>query len=219
MTKEHIHAVLTGDLIQSRAADKATVDATMDILAATARDIATRWASPVHFTRFRGDGWQFALTDPRNALDATLLCLADLRAGDLGMDTRIAIGLGSITHTGSNTLADATGTAFIASGDALDEMSRKRRLTIAGDGVTPWHHATLALVDYLTLGWTAAQAEAAALWVRHPGTTQDDLAKHLNITRQAAQARLAAAGTNYLVDPRKAFQTHAYPKLGDVPHD
>jgi hypothetical protein len=198
MAQNRIIAVLTGDLVASQRAGTARIDAAMQRLARTAQDLGT-----TGITRFRGDGWQLALPDPAQLLRAVLMILADLRASGIGVDTRISVGIGPYTSMGTANLSDATGPAFVLSGQGLDAMPKQSRLAIAGG--PPWQMAIVDLIDWHTAHWTAAQAEAVAMSLRH-GENHQQLAARLGITRQAMQSRLAAAGINALDRAIAVFQ-------------
>ncbi len=144
------------------------------------------------FTRFRGDGWQIMVTSPQYSLKYAVHLFAALRATNLNLDTRMSIGIGSVRSTGTNTLADADGDAFVLSGGNLDQIG-KRRLTVARAPSGPFPGSYFAMLEDIMFGWTTAQAQAIALALRSPNTTQDDIAKTLGITRQAVQLRLAGA--------------------------
>ncbi|MCR8723883.1 hypothetical protein [Frigidibacter sp. ROC022] len=213
-------AVLTGDLIDSSRAAPAEVDAAMTCLGAAAREIAARARTDARFSRFRGDGWQMVLENPSDSLRATLLLTARLRAADLDLATRIAIGIGAVDSLGTRNLGDATGPAFVTSGHLLDGLPHDRRLAIAGPKdpdqpafrqlVTPLHEAILALVEQQSQRWTAAQAEAVALSLIHPGRTHAQLAAQLGVTRQAVQSRLASAGAAALEPALRAFELYPW---------
>ena len=198
------HAVLTGDLVASRRHGEEATDAALSHLNRAALAFGARWNLDPRFTRFRGDGWQILLDRPPLLLDALLSLLARLRGSDLGIDTRIAIGLGGVTDRGSSDLADAAGEAFNRSGGALDDMGSRRLIAIAG-ARSPGEAAIVPLVDLVTQSWTAPQAEALALSLENPTWTQADIASTLGITRQAVQLRLAGAGTAYLLAARDAL--------------
>ena len=208
-------AVLTGDLIASRDAPAGRVDAALDALREGAAAFGRHHGFDPRFTRSRGDGWQVLVADAGLALDAVLVLLARLRAADTGIATRAAVGIGAVTARGSADLSDADGPAFIASGDALETLSRRRDLAIAGDGVGPAEVAILALCEGQVRRWTAAQAEAAALALLDPDATQDDIARHLGVTRQAVQNRLAGAGVAALTLATVAFR-HRFGAAGDL---
>ena len=204
MTKANLEAVISGDLIGSRSSPGATGRA-METLRRAADRLGSATGHELRFTRFRGDGWQVHLPDPGAGLLAMVYLRAALQAGDPGLATRIALGIGAPEHGGTNDLSDASGGAFVASGTALDTLPRTRTLAVAGTGVGPGEEAIVALLDPLTAGWTPEQAEAVALALLPPGTTQDKIARGLGITRQAVQRRLAGAHFRALQPAIAAF--------------
>lgn len=184
-------AILTGDLIASTHAPDRLARA-MALLGGVADDLGQLSQIAPRFTRFRGDGWQ-CMVPAGLALRAALLVAARLRAGDAGLQTRIAIGIGAVDSTGSRDLSDAFGPALTTSGRALDHMARGRVWAIAG-AVAPWHDALVALAEWHSARWSREQAEAMALTLTTPDMTQSQAANRLGITRQAWQARLSGAG-------------------------
>lgn len=155
--------------------------------------LAKRIGPLTRFTRYRGDGWQIYLDDPGLGLWAMILFAASARAAN-GLQSRIALGLGSVYGGSPDSLTTAGGTAFVASGRALDKMSKAQCLALAGDGVDVLHSRLVSIIDMIISDWSREQAEAVAMALRpedHP--TQADIAEYLGITRQAVAARLAAA--------------------------
>lgn len=188
-------AVLTGDLIGSTKAAPDALETAMALLAKAGAELSA-WTDrrDPHFTRFRGDGWQIVVADPGLALRAALFLTARLRAADLDLATRIAIGIGEIDSLGKASLADARGSAFEASGRTLDHMGRTRRLAIEGDGITSFHRIILELLDELASRWTRQQAEATALYLHPDNPTLEQIAPQLGISAQAVNYRLSGAG-------------------------
>ncbi len=204
MTKPE--AVLTGDLIGSRDIGSKRIDRAMQVLRSAADAYGKHRNTDMKFTRFRGDGWQVWLRWPSYVLEATLFLAASLRGEDLGVDTRISAGIGTVDSLGQSNLSDAAGEAFIYSGERIDDMPRRRRLTIDGQGIGVWQQAIFELVDWHSRGWTAVQAQTIALWLEKGTTdTQEELARRLGITRQAVQARFASAGAAFLNTANEAF--------------
>jgi hypothetical protein len=205
-----ISAVITGDLIKSRSASAAAMNAAFDTLRAAAEEFGQDWGLDLRFTRFRGDGWQVVLTNPQLTLHAVVFLIARLRAEHPKINTRLAIGIGSVDTLGTHDLSDANGAAFVISGHHLDKMSRKRTLTITGYGIGATQAAIIGFIEFITATWTAAQAEAVAHAMRGFPRTQDDIAAELGITRQAVQSRLASAGLAYLENALQAFKDHDF---------
>lgn len=183
-------AVLTGDLIGSTQAPVAAISASMALIAGIAGQIG----SQTRFTRYRGDGWQIYLDDPGLGLWAMLLIAARLKA-EAGLESRIALGLGSAQGGSAESLVTASGSAFTASGRALDALVAPSRLALSGEGVDRLHQRLVALLDERLSGWSREQAEVVAMALAPAEQpTQAAMAAQLNISRQAVAARLQAAG-------------------------
>ena len=199
LTEPPSAAILTGDLIGSSHATPLALERAIEVLSAAAGTAAS-WTPDreSRFTRYRGDGWQMHLADPRLALRAAIVIAARLRAADLGLATRTAIGIGAVESLGTESLADARGGAFEASGHALDDMARPRRLAIDGPGVTALHRIIVDLLDERTARWTLQQAEASALYLLPDNPTLTDIAPGLDITAQAVNYRLSGAGATVI---------------------
>ncbi len=195
-------AVLTGDLVASQKHDTAEIEAAMGRISATARTLSKMVNADTRFTRFRGDGWQIVLGRAGLALRAALMIIADLKAENHQIETRISVGVGRWDNLGTGNLSDASGQAFFVSGSHLDDMPKHRRLAIAGGrdkavhGVADrdWQAAIFDMAEWIANRLTQPQAEAMAMALRDDWQTQDELAQRLGITRQAMQARLTGAG-------------------------
>lgn len=203
-------AVLTGDLIKSRQAPHATVDAAFTVLRTAAIDFGIDNDVDLRFTRFRGDGWQVILTRAELVLDAMLFLVARLRSISFTIETRISAGIGIVSSIGTTDLADANGTAFFIAGDQLEKMSGKHRLAIAGSGIGLTQAAIVDLAAFITTRWTRTQAEAVAMSLQSRFSNHEAIAEALGITRQAVQNRLAGAGLIYLNTALQAMRTHGY---------
>lgn len=188
-------AVLTGDLIGSTGHPASATDSAMQRIAEAAAGIAG-WSSAAdpRFTRFRGDGWQIYLEDPRYCLRAALTIAAALRAHDPGLATRLSIAIGPAETLGSTDLSDAAGEAFQLSGRAFDAMPRSGRIAITGTGIGERDGIIARQMFERTSRWTAAQAEAVAIYLHPDNPTLHDIALRLGITPQAVNYRLAGGG-------------------------
>jgi hypothetical protein len=206
-----IHVVLTGDLVASAGSTPESVDEALRALE-TAADHVRLWSGhDTHFTRFRGDGWQLYLDAPGLSLAAVLSLFAMLRTRRTGLETRIAVGFGTINllGTGDQGLADASGEAFNLSGRALDDMPRHKRIALAGPTVRGWHVALFDLAVWIAGRWTPEQAEAVSLALEpREHRTQAEIADILGVTRQAVQARLSGAGWDALAGAVSAVREH-----------
>ena len=203
-------AVLTGELVNSRRADSATVAGTFDALEKATSDFGKTLHLDLRFTRFRGDGWQAVLTEPTRILEGTIFLLARLMTTPNSLKTRIGIGVGTATSLGKANLSDADGAAFFTSGTLLDTMSPKRKLALAGETIDASHAAIIDLTEFITNSWTPTQAEAVAHLMGNYPRTHEKIAAELGITRQAVQSRLAGAGLAYFETAIGAFRHHSF---------
>ena len=189
------YAVLTGDIVKSSQLPEGGVDRIFASLTQTS-DIVSRWQdAPTYFTRNRGDGWQMAVP-PAFALRAVFACRAAVRMADKRVETRVARALGKGTIP-SDTLADAYGPVFTASGQALEQIPRKSNMVFAEE--TGTYAAVLRLSDEIIKGWTEAQAEGALLALAPDHPTQASLAATLDVTKQTIQAHFDASGVDALI--------------------
>lgn len=84
---------------------------------------------PADIDVFRGDGWQALLHDPALALRAALFFRAFIvsRIDRSGVDTRMAIGIGTVDYVPPGNVAAGDGDAYRASGSLLESMTSARR--------------------------------------------------------------------------------------------
>jgi hypothetical protein len=205
-----VAAVLTGDLVGSTRAGPTAVEAAMAALGAGAQVVAGWTGADTRFTRFRGDGWQIYLEDPGLAFRACLYLTACLRAGDAGLATRIAAGIGAVAELPAGRLDSAGGAAFELSGHALDTMPRGRRLVLAAPALPGEAAGVFALADALSRHWTAKQAEALTLALAPGAPSQSEMAAKLGITQQAFAIRLNGAGLWGLDESLRLFEARSY---------
>lgn len=201
-------AVLTGDLIGSSEADPSRIDYTIAMLVGAAADV-----TPFNrFTRYRGDGWQMFLAEPRHFLSTAVRMHARLKADPKCLPTRISIGLGTADYLGEDGgLGGASGTAFVNSGRALDNklVYGGGSLLLNGEGTDDIQRSVLTFVEDRIKGWSREQAEVVAMKLTpDKDYTQEAIAVDLGITRQAVAARLQAAGWALVYNACVAFHDH-----------
>lgn len=194
--------VLTGDIVQSTRLEKHALESLMRALGEAAHSIR-RWTSPPSppLERFRGDGWQLALTDPRLALRATLILRAALRMADPGADTRIGIGVGAAELASS--LATSSGAAFEYSGMQLEKIKRPDRWSFQSDYASA---PSLELIQALFTAcegwsrrWTAKQAETVLYLLQPDAPEMATIAEKLDVRPQTVQKHFAKAGGRALI--------------------
>lgn len=204
MTKRREHAVLTGDIINSSRLAPAQLRSVRTIISSSVTAIG-RWHRglvPAKVEFFRGDGWQFVLSDPSHALRAALYLRASLRARGLA-DTRISIGIASPGRSSSRRIGTSTGPAFTLSGRGLDHLPPSSSLTIELSSnlepLTSYLRLTAHLCDALLLRWTHRQAQLLCIALRPTEPSYESIAQRLTppVTKQAVAKNLKSA--NYPV--------------------
>lgn len=193
-------AVITGDIVKSTSLPEGRVAVAFEALKWAADQISS-WQEPPNpttFSRNRGDGWQVFLADSRIALRAALFMRASLRAQGKDLATRMAVGIAEGTAPGSADLNLADGPAFVAAGRALDSIKAPVELRVVCDDRAL--EAVYRLADHLSKGWTQKQAAALVPMLAPWGATQQTVAEHQRITRQAVGQALRGAGYDAIHD-------------------
>jgi hypothetical protein len=185
-------AVLTGDIIRSSDLTPEKREQLQLVLTGVFSE-AARLTPSFRAEQFRGDSFQAVLdTQPEAGLRVLLLIIARLHLHQFGV--RIALGLGTVSYE-SDSILTSDGSAFQASGPALDELKKRNQLlAIAGPSDSfnqEWRVHALTL-DYLLSRWTVPQAEAVLGQLQ--GLTQEETARRLEIKQPAVQQRLQAVG-------------------------
>lgn len=193
-------AVLTGDVVGSSRLNPDERQQLPDRLRSAAQRVRAHYqdAIPYPLDLHRGDSWQLALDQPGLSPRVGLMLRALIRAAfeSTRLDTRISIGLGTVSFLPPDGLEAADGEAFRLSGEGLDRLGDDTRMGIRfAPAVDPdlaqAVDVILALIDIQARAWTQRQAEAVAgalvgltqerigrEWVRRP-VTQQAIAQHL----------------------------------------
>ena len=184
--------VLTGDIIRSSDLAPEKREQLQPALYEAFSEV-TRLNPSFKAEQFRGDSFQAILdTRPEDGLRILLLLFTHLHLHQFGV--RIALGLGTVSYE-SDSILTSDGTAFQASGPALDDLKKKNQLlAVAGPSDSfnqEWRVHALTL-DYLLSRWTVPQAEAVLGQLQ--GLTQEETARRLGIKQPAVQQRLQAVG-------------------------
>lgn len=193
--------VLTGDIVGSTGLTHAQLKRANTLLADAYSEISLDGNDP--FDSFRGDGWQMAFPDSRKGLRFALLIRATLRSESDAFETRIALA----ENHGSAMLFQSNSATYVASGRTLDAMPSDRFMGHASGGAL---HAATVLADYISHGWTVAQARAIRPFLTpRTRTTQQHVADTLAISRQAVGQALEAAGYNVIHPALTAIEEQA----------
>jgi hypothetical protein len=210
---DQLYAVLTGDVVGSTKLDarvRRNLPAALKLASAAARSVFKK-AIPLNADIFRGDSWQLVVADMRLSLRVALFVRAYLLGhlpDGLGFDTRIAIGIGTITFLPKERVSQGDGSAFRKSGEVFESMPKARRMALSIEGrETPAGvGAVVTLIDALMTRWTGKQAlavigalqgkkqgEIGASW--RPPVKQQVIARHL---QQANWEAIAIEGLTYV---------------------
>lgn len=196
-------AVLTGDVIKSSRLTAAGIDVPAMLREAHA---ATRQAfpeslHPAGIAVFRGDSWQFVVSDVARSFRIAIFFRAFLKSRNRKLDSRIAIAVDTCTRINQDNVSESSGVAFTVSGRLLDEIARSTRpkqptftARMPDDQYRLQFDAPLVLVGAIIGGWTQKQAKAvcgvlkglshdaiAASW--RPQVSRNAISKHLNSAR------------------------------------
>ena len=180
------HAILTADVANSSSVKPRTLEALLQKVAAGLKPEA----GPEFF---RGDSLQM-IARPDEALRLALQLRADMIATGKGLDFRIAIGIGCITHRGK-TLAQSAGDAFERSGHSLDAIkgtSERLRIATPSDEWNRQLFTECMLAEGIVRRWTPLAATAVGHVLRGD-ETQEAIARKLKIAQPAVAKRLSTA--------------------------
>lgn len=200
MENDKIYAVLTGDLVGSSRFRK---EKQRDEILSIIKDSFIKIDSPdiiaSPFAIYRGDSFQGVISKPEEALKAAIIIRANLLSkfieNNVRLDAKIAVGIGRIDYLPKNKVGEGDGEAYRNSGMELDKMKKGERSLIVK---TPWPEideelrTECTLLNALIQRWTKEQAEAIMYQIR--GSTQEEIAKYLNITQSAVFQRLKTGG-------------------------
>ena len=184
-----IHAVLTGDIVNSTLLDQQQEKKLMKMLQHLLTDHKHEF--------FRGDSFQAYIKDPSLALKIALQC----RTAAIGLnpestppisDVRISIGIGAVDSP-VRILATAKGEAFLLSGRALDAMNKTEgRLIIITENKLA-NHALGIMSDYINSIYrqmTPKQAEVIVELLN--GLSQQHVADKLNRSKSTISQHVTA---------------------------
>ena len=181
-----METIITGDIVNSRLVDS---EVWLDPLKELFREIAY---SEEDWDIFRGDSFQISVNHKDAFRIAVLIKTAIKKNSANKIDVRMAIGIGENDERVSK-VSEATGQAFVYSGELLDNLSDKDvHLGIK----TPWKRVDeefnmmfkLALI--VLNSWTANTSEVAHVIFKIPEITQTELAKKFGLAQSTINARI-----------------------------
>lgn len=194
-------AVITGDVVGSArftGPDRARLH---EALRRAADDLIDAFHEfvPYPIAFFRGDSWQFLVSQPSKAIRVGLYYRSSTQSllDSPHYDARMAIGVGTISFLPGSDVSSGDGEAFRRSGEALNDLGRDRRMAFVGPPSLPpvtrdAIDAIVGLIDSIASQWTSRQASAVAGALRgwtqqqigdrrfDPAITQQGVAQHLD---------------------------------------
>lgn len=208
MKGQQVYAVISGDIVGSQRFTEmgpAMRDAIKDAGAAclAAFEDALGGMPPVDV--FAGDSWQMLVRAPGPALRVALCMRALIKSNENlpGIDTRLAIGIGSVDAIAQDRVSNGHGEAFLHSGTTLKRLEDRDHERLAASIPQRWcrHEERLgvqATVDTVMLLLDAvceAMTARQALTVAHAlqGRTQVEIAQAMSVSQPAVSKSLRAA--------------------------
>ena len=198
-----IYAVITGDIVDSSQVNGSEKNQLIDSLKESFQGIK-KWqatsddGSLPKFAIFRGDSFQGLLSNPADALRASIFIRSGMRKNqptdkETNWDVRLAVGIGPVDHLPEN-ISEGDGPAYRKSGPILDDLKGDYKLAIT----TPWEQingefkTSCALLDAIIAKWTAQQAEI--VWLLLQEKKAKTIAEELDISQAAVHYRVKGAG-------------------------
>jgi len=211
-----LYAVLTGDIIGSRRWNAQRRPELFDALRTVAQQLQTQFPAAVRLPidLYRGDSWQLLIVEPQDALRIAIYIRTTLRLlpASFRLDSRIAIGLGTIDFLPTDRISQGDGPAFQRSGQILQTLEYwQMGLDATDDLWPPALRTTLqALVhhlDFLIQHWTPKQGRAirGALL----GQNQETIGRSwpdAPISQQAVAQHLQRSGWSAVEETLHAFE-------------
>jgi hypothetical protein len=202
-------SILTGDIINSRNT------ASNEWLPILKMAFNTIGETPKTWEIYRGDSFQVEVNNIENALIIAIELKTVLKKFK-NLDVRIAIGIGN-KNDNYNNITEASGEAFINSGNAFDTMLKKQNLAIK----SPWSdinkifNTSFALASLIMDNWTINSAVFVMKYIKNPNAAQKVIAKELNISESSASERRKRAGLSEILQLEKLYRELITKKINE----
>lgn len=197
-------STITGDIVHSRSVDKP------EVWLNPLKDLFSKFGdSPDVWEIYRGDSFQLDV-DPREALRVALLIKSVVKKQkSTQLDARLAIGIGKKGDVLADRVSEATGEAFVYSGQLLDELKEKKvHLGIK----SPWEsfdrefNMIFKLALIIMNSWTNNSAEVAELLFSVSGITQVEIAEKLGIAQSSVNDRIRRGAIYEIKEMEKYYR-------------
>jgi hypothetical protein len=194
--KGKLYAVITGDMIgfsklpakQRQRISRIMKEGSKAVQKALKGDV------PLGADVFRGDSWQLLVSEAAVSLRVGLFLRAYLRAamGTNKLDTRMAIGVGTVDFVPNDRVSRGDGQAYRYTGNGLEQMTKASNMCFRFPGreIEESLDVLVHLLDVLAMNWSDKQALAitgalqglkqekiGSLW--KPPITQQSVNRHL----------------------------------------
>lgn len=194
---------ITGDIVQSQSVEKPEIwlDPLKDLLSSIGN-------SPSVWEIYRGDSFQIAVPQKDSLRIALLIKSIIKKIDSKKLDVRLAIGI-SEEEIVANRVSEATGEAFVYSGQLLDTLKQKKvHLGIK----SPWEefdkefNMMFKLALIIMNSWTSNSAEVAELLFSVSGITQVQIAERLGIAQSSANDRIKRGAIYEIMEMEKYYR-------------
>jgi len=193
--KDKNYAVITGDIVASTKLATTARRRLHTVMKQGSRKLRSHFpnAIPLDVDIYSGDGWQVVVSEPDLSLRIALFYRAFIQSSVPGVDTRMAIAIGTVDFIPAKQVSEGEGEAFRTSGRLLGDKKSARRMYFAASDASLWAHWTTVfhLLDAVVVGqWTDKRAKAimgallgwtqqeiAGLW--KPAIKQPTVRRHL----------------------------------------
>ena len=214
--KNKIYSVLTGDIVGSTKFKGEDRRFLHECFVSSSRELMNSFSEVIPYPPefFRGDSWQFLITDPSKSLRIALFFRALLKSSmkEGLVDTRISIGVGSIEFLPLDKVSSGDGEAFRLSGRGLETIHKPHRMGVFlpdehESNITKAFDIMIKLIDSKASEWTKKQAKAVCGALL--GFTQEAIAKAFypkEISQQAVSQHLYRAGWSSITLAVKFFE-------------
>jgi hypothetical protein len=200
--KGKLYAVITGDIISFSKLPTEHRQGLNRIMKKGSEAVRKTFKGtvPLEADVFRGDSWQLLVSDAAVSLRVGLFLRAYLRAaigiGTNKLDTRMAIGVGTVDFVPDDRVSSGDGEAYRYSGNALEQMSRASNMCFRFPGreIEEPLDVLIHLLDVLAMNWSDKQALAITGALQ--GLKQEEIGRLWKppITQQSVNRHLQRAG-------------------------
>ena len=213
-----IYAVLTGDIVGSTKFTGNDRKYLHESLKDSSQKLVDSFSKSVPYPPefFRGDSWQFLITDSSKSLRIGIFFKALIKASisSIFLDTRLSIGLGSLEFLPADNISSGDGEAFRLSGEGLERLNKTNRMGISfplryKSNTTKAVEIIVKLIDTKVSEWTKKQANAVCGALLN--LTQESIAKHWfskEISQQSVAQHLHRAGWSTIASTIEFYESH-----------